>query len=99
MPFIFVIFMVFVLSGIASLACAIDEHGAHRAPMPFTIFFALVGMIVLAVTLGYLGSYHNPGFGESLAFYVGAPLGLMAGGILGYRLGVRRRHRYPSKNS
>ena len=96
MPVIFLIFMVFVLSGIASLGCAIDEHGAHKAPMPFTIFFALLGMMVLALTLEYFGSYRNSDFGEVLAFYIGAPLGLVGGGLLGYWLGLRRRRRYPS---
>jgi hypothetical protein len=98
LPMLGFIFMLFVFSGIASLACVLDEHGAHRAPIPFAIFFSVLGMGVLAITAGYLGSYISPGLSDSLAFLVGAPLGTIGGGILGYRLGLKRRRRYPSED-
>jgi hypothetical protein len=88
--------MVLVFGGIASLACIIDTRAAHRAVVPFMMFFAGLGVYLSVFALGLLGPHVSPALGDSLAFFIGPVVGAIGGGLVGYVLGVKRRRRHSS---
>ena len=67
------------LGGVAALATIIDNRSAHRAPLPFAVFFAGVAAIAAFFVIDGL--------------LLGPTLGLLGGGVFGYWLGLQRRKR------
>jgi hypothetical protein len=93
LPMMGFFFALVVLGGLASLVVTFDPHAAHRAPFPYAFFLAGVTAIIFAVIGGFISGYINDTVGAFIALFLAPTLGLLSGGVLGYRLGlIRRRH-------
>ena len=91
LPMMGFFFMLMLFGGIGSIAVMVDTYAAKKAPIPLAMFFAGLGVYVLVFVGGFLGSYVSPAFGDTVAFLIAPVVGSVGGGILGYRLGLRRR--------
>jgi len=98
LPMMGFFFMLMLFGAVGSLAVIIDDYAAKKAPVPFARFFAGLGVFMLALVGGYLGSYISPGFGDAVAFLIAPVIGSVGGALFGYRLGLRRRRRAPKED-
>lgn len=93
LPMMGFFFTLLVLGGLASLVVTFDPYAAHRAPFPYAFFFAGVTAIIFVILGGLITGYINDTVGAFITFLLAPTLGLLCGGVLGYRLGlIRRRH-------
>ena len=95
LPMMGFFFMLMLFGAVGSLATIIDNHAARKAPIPFAMFFSGLGVWVLVIIVGLLGSYVSPGFGDAAAFLVAPLVGSIGGAVFGYWLGLKRRERAP----
>ena len=81
--------MLLVFGGLGSLVVTADPNAAHKAPVPFAMGFAGLGVYSIFFLALLVEIYMS----TSLAGYVGlllAPtVGSIGGGLLGYRLGLK----------
>jgi hypothetical protein len=89
-------FVMMLLGGIETVM--VDDYAARKALVPFTVFFAGLGVYVMVFGLGFIGSLVDSSVVEGLAFFAGPVVGSIGGGLLGYRLGLKRRRRAPEEN-
>jgi hypothetical protein len=82
-----------VLGGFASLFVMFDPLAAHSPAFPFACFFAGLAAFALASTGGFVGDYVSNPIGGVITMLVAPTIGLLGGGLFGYRLGERRRRR------
>ncbi|MCM3874672.1 MAG: hypothetical protein ND895_28600 [Pyrinomonadaceae bacterium] len=99
LPMMGFFFVMMLLGGIGSIAVMVDDHAARKAVVPFTVFFSGLGVYVMVFGLGFLGSFFNSSWADSLAFFAGPVVGSVGGGLLGYRLGIKRRRRAPEQST
>lgn len=85
--------MLLVVGGLASLMVMFDPLAAHRAAFPFAFFFAGLTAFTLAIIGGFVGDYVSDPVGGVITMLVAPTVGLLGGGVFGYRLGLRRRQR------
>jgi hypothetical protein len=85
--------MLVVVGGLISLPVLIDPHDAHRAPYPFAAFFAGLAASALVVIGGLVDKYISDTAGGVIIMLMAPTIGLLGGGLFGYRLGLRRRQR------
>jgi hypothetical protein len=78
--------LVFVACGLTSLVAAADPHRAVSAPKVYPVSFAGIGLFGLMSALRPLGDSE---WTVTLLF-IGMPLVMIAGALIGYRAGVRR---------
>ena len=86
--------MLILFGGIGSLAVTIDTHAAHKAPVPFAILFAGLGVYAMFCLALFLEVYVSPAVGGFVGLLIAPIVGSVGGGILGYRLGLKRRRSY-----
>ncbi len=89
-------FMLLLFGGVTSLAVVIDRHAARKAPLPFAAFFASLGFFAVFIVGGLVDAYVSHTAGAVIVLLVAPVAGSLGGGLLGYRLGLRRRVRYRS---
>ncbi|HEU0173595.1 MAG TPA: hypothetical protein VFV58_04980 [Blastocatellia bacterium] len=87
-----------VVGGLASLFVMFDPLAAHRAAFPFAFFFAGLTAFALANIGGLVSAYINDPAGGVITMLVAPTVGLLGGGVFGYRLGLRRRRRSPDND-
>ena len=98
LPMMAFFFMIMLFGGIGAVAVTVDDHAAKKAVVPFTMFFAGLGVYVMVFGLGFLGWLVNSLWADSLAFFAGPVIGSVGGGLLGYRLGLKRKRSAPEEN-
>jgi hypothetical protein len=86
--------MLIVFGGIGSLAVTVDTYAAQKAPVPFAMFFAGLGVYAVFFLGLIFEVYMNPDVGGFIGLVIAPLVGGVGGGILGYRLGLKRRRRY-----
>jgi hypothetical protein len=82
-----------VVGSLASLFVMLDPLAAHSPAFPFACFFAGLTAFALAITGGFVGDYVSNPIGGVITMLVAPTIGLLGGGLFGYRLGQSRRRR------
>jgi hypothetical protein len=59
-------FVMMLLGGIGSVAVMVDDYAGRKALVPFTVFFAGLGVYVMVFGLGFIGSMVNSKVWHSL---------------------------------
>ncbi len=87
-----------IVGGLTSLMVMINPDDAHRAPFPYAVFFAGLTATTLVVIGGLVSAYVSDPAGGVIVMLVAPTVGLLGGGLFGYRLGLRRRQRARDDN-
>jgi hypothetical protein len=85
--------MLIVIGGLGSLVVTADMHVAHKAPIPLTMLFAGLGFYLISFLALLVEIYISLSAAGVIGFIIAPLLGGFGGGIVGYRLGLRRRRR------
>ena len=88
-----------VVGGLWSLLVMFDPLAAHSTTFPFACFFAGLTAFALAITGGFVGDYVSQPLGGVITILAAPTVGLLGGGVFGYRLGLRRRRRSSDNDS
>ncbi len=86
--------MLIVIGGLGSLVVTADAHIAHKAPVPFAMLFAGLGFYLISFLALLVEVYISLSAAGVIGFIIAPLVGGVGGGIVGYRLGLKRRHRY-----
>jgi hypothetical protein len=86
--------MLIVFGGLGSWVVTRDTHVAHKAPIPFAMLFAGLGVYAILFLALLVELYISPYAAGIIGLLIAPLVGGVAGGILGYRLGLRRRRCY-----
>jgi hypothetical protein len=87
-----------VVGGLASLMVLINPDDAHRAAFPFAAFFAGFTAFALVTIGGLVYAYVSEPVGGVITL-MAPTVGLLGGGVFGYRLGRRYRRRAPDDDA
>jgi hypothetical protein len=87
-----------VFGGLLSLFVMFEPLAAHSAAFPFAFFFAGLTAFALANVGGLVYEYASEPIGGVITMLIAPTLGLFGGGVFGYRLGRRYRHRRRGAN-
>jgi len=90
-PMMVFFFALLVVGGLASLFVMFDPLAAHRASFPFAFFFAGLTASALFIIGGLVDVYVSNTVGGVIVMLLAPTVGLLGGGVFGYRLGLRRR--------
>lgn len=99
LPMMCFILSLLVFGGLASLIVTFELNAPHRAPFPYAFFFAGFSAFTLAIIGGIVSAYVSDPLGGFITMLVAPTIGLLGGGVLGYRLGLRRRRRASENDS
>jgi hypothetical protein len=86
--------MLILFGGIGSLVVTVDTHAAHKAPVPFAMLFAGLGVYAIFFLALFFEIYISVAVGGFIGLLIAPLVGGVGGGIVGYRLGLRRSRRY-----
>jgi hypothetical protein len=86
--------MLIVVGGLGSLVAIADPTRAKLFPFTLAMFFSGMGVYILALGLGYLGSrIFSSSTPASLLFLIGLLVGSIGGAIFGFVVATRRNSR------
>jgi hypothetical protein len=88
-----------VVGGFTSLMVIINPRDAHSAPFSFASCFAGSTAFTLAIVGGFVGEHVSEPIGGVITMLMAPTVGLLGGGVFGYRLGIRRRQRARDDNA
>jgi hypothetical protein len=86
--------MLIIFGGLGSLVVTFDTHVAHKAPIAFAMLFAGLGVYAIFFHALLIELYVSPSAAGFIGLLIAPLVGGVGGGILGYRLGLRRKRRY-----
>jgi hypothetical protein len=93
------ILALFVVGGLTSFMVMLNPDDAHRAHIPYAVFFAGLTASTLVIIGGLVSAYVSDPVGGFITMMVAPTVGLLGGGVFGYRLGLRRRQRVRQNDS
>jgi hypothetical protein len=94
-PMMVLFLALLVVGGLTSLMALINPDDTHRAAFPFACFFAGFTAFALAIIGGLVDPYVSEPIGAVITMLMAPTVGLLGGGVFGYRLGRRYRRRAP----